>query len=127
MPADLFISAYARAHVIRTAQKKYNNFIYSDTYFMLLLLTDKKLKFKIDQQKLGYWKREAIYTQSRFIGNKTYMSVNDDKKIIKASGITLDQNIDILDFEPGREFVGGRNKALIKGGAIHVSKRYTLH
>lgn len=127
MPAAVFISAYARARVIRTAQKNYTNFIYSDTDSMHLLLTDKKLTFKIDQQKLGYWKREAIYTQSRFIGNKTYMGVNDDKKIIKASGITLDQNIDILDFEPGREFVGGRNKALIKGGAIHVSKRYTLH
>ena len=90
-------------------------------------MTEKKRTVKIKQQKLGYWKREVIERQYRFIGNKTYRGVNDDKKIITGSGITLDQNIDILDFEPGREFVGGRNKALIKGGAIHVSKRYTLH
>lgn len=126
MPAAVFIAAYARSRVIKTAQVNYSDFIYSDTDSMHLYLSDKKLTFKIDQQKLGYWKLEEIYEQARFIGNKTYMEINKDKRSVKAAGITIDKAISIYDFEPGKQIIGGKSRAIINGGAIHAEKRYTL-
>ena len=56
LPVGLFVTAYARKHIISYAQKNYDSFIYCDTDS--LHLKEKSDNIPLDNEKLGYFKIE---------------------------------------------------------------------
>lgn len=69
-----FITAHARLMTIGTAQKCYDRIIYCDTDSIHLIGTDipESIKDVIDDDKLGYWGLESVFSRARFIRQKTY-------------------------------------------------------
>lgn len=67
-----FITAYAREKTIRTGQSVYDRYIYSDTD-SLHLTGDTIPTIDVHPTKLGCWKHEGTFVDSKFIRAKTYM------------------------------------------------------
>ena len=68
-----FITAYSRDLTIRSAQKLYNRFIYADTDSLHLVGTELPEGIEVHKTKLGAWKHEGNFIDSKFIRAKTYM------------------------------------------------------
>lgn len=68
-----FITAYAREKTIRSAQSVYDRFIYADTDSLHLIGTDPPEALEIHPTRLGAWKNEGVFTDSKYIRAKTYM------------------------------------------------------
>ena len=92
LPIGSFITAYAREKTIRTSQaikdyslNKYGKdmYIYSDTDSIHTLLPIEELKqfCDIDDVRLGAWKHEGTFPHSKFVRQKTYVEVDDDKLV----------------------------------------------
>lgn len=67
-----FITAYARNKTIRSAQEVFDRFIYADTDSLHLIGYDMP-ELDIHPTKLGAWKDEGHFTDSKYIRAKTYM------------------------------------------------------
>ena len=98
LPIGSFITAYAREKTIRTAQSitdysilkyGYDAFVYSDTDSIHTLLNIKELnKFcEIDDIKLGAWKNEGFAKKAKFIRQKCYLELIDEKLEITCAGM----------------------------------------
>ena len=68
-----FITAYAREKTIRSAQAVYDRFIYADTDSLHLIGTEVPEGLDVHPTRLGAWKNEGSFTDSKFIRAKTYM------------------------------------------------------
>lgn len=68
-----FITAYAREKTIRSAQAVYDRFIYADTDSLHLVGQDAPEGLDIHPTKLGAWKNEGIFCDSKYLRAKTYM------------------------------------------------------
>lgn len=68
-----FITAYAREKTIRSAQSVYDRFIYADTDSLHLIGQDPPPELDIHPTRLGAWKNEGVFTDSKYIRAKTYM------------------------------------------------------
>ena len=68
-----FITAYARDLTIRSAQKVYDRFIYGDTDSLHIEGTDVPEGLEVHPTKLGAWKDEGTFVDSKYIRAKTYM------------------------------------------------------
>jgi hypothetical protein len=84
-----FITAYARDYTIRTAQKCYDRICYCDTDSIHLSGTEipEVIKDIIDKDKLGYWQHESTFSRAKFVRQKTYLEVVDDKLHVKCAGM----------------------------------------
>lgn len=98
IPIGAFITSYAREKTIRTSQsikdystKKYgiDMYIYSDTDSIHTLLSVEELKkfCDIDNERLGAWKIEAIFSRARFIRQKCYVEEIDEKLKVTCAGL----------------------------------------
>lgn len=68
-----FITAYAREKTIRSAQNVYDRFIYADTDSLHLIGTEPPEGLDVHPTRLGAWKNEGVFTDSKYIRAKTYM------------------------------------------------------
>ena len=68
-----FITAYARNKTIRSAQAVYNRFIYADTDSLHLIGYETPGNIAVHNSKLGMWKNEGYFSDSKYIRAKTYM------------------------------------------------------
>lgn len=68
-----FITAYARNKTIRSGQRVYDRFIYADTDSLHLIGDDIPEGLEVHPSKLGAWKHEGTFTDSKYIRAKTYM------------------------------------------------------
>lgn len=68
-----FITAYARNKTIRSAQSVYDRFIYADTDSLHLEGFDVPEVLDVHPTRLGAWKHEGTFCDSKFIRQKTYM------------------------------------------------------
>lgn len=75
-----FITAYAREKTIRSAQSVYDRFIYADTDSLHLVGTDIPEGLEIHPTKLGAWKHEGNFIDSKYIRAKTYMETMEEFK-----------------------------------------------
>lgn len=75
-----FITAYAREKTIRSAQSVYHRFIYADTDSLHLVGFEIPDNLEIHPTKLGAWKHEGTFTDSKFIRAKTYMETLEEVK-----------------------------------------------
>lgn len=98
LPVAEFITAYGRDKTIRTSQaiqdysiKKYgvSKYYYSDTDSIHCGLTIDELKqfCEIDDVKLGVWKHESTFSKAKFIRQKCYLEIIDDKMKITCAGM----------------------------------------
>ena len=82
MPMACFITSYARQVTITMAQKLGDKFIYSDTdsvYFLGNKIPD-EIKDDVDNDELGKWGVDGVYSKGRFIKQKTYIVYTTDLK-----------------------------------------------
>lgn len=75
-----FITAYARNKTIRSGQNVYDRFIYADTDSLHLIGHDEPEGLEIHPTKLGAWKNEGRFDDSKFIRAKTYMETMHESK-----------------------------------------------
>lgn len=75
-----FITAYARELTIRSAQSVYDRFIYADTDSLHLTGEDIPEGLEVHKSKLGAWKHEGTFVDSKYIRAKTYMETMRETK-----------------------------------------------
>lgn len=68
-----FITSSARNLTIRSANKVYDRFIYADTDSLHLIGTELPEGLDIHPTRLGAWKNEGTFIDSKYIRAKTYM------------------------------------------------------
>ena len=79
-PMACFITAYARDLTIRSAQSLYDRFIYADTDSLHIEGNITPNEIEIHPTKLGAWKHEGSFIDSKYIRAKTYMETMYEKK-----------------------------------------------
>lgn len=75
-----FITAYAREKTIRSAQAVYDRFIYADTDSLHLVGQEPPEGLEIHPTKLGAWKNEGTFINSKYLRAKTYMESTEETK-----------------------------------------------
>lgn len=85
-PMASFITAYARAITIRSAQLNYDRFIYADTDSLHLEGVELP-ELEIHPTKLGAWKHESTFTQGRFLRAKSYIEQIDGTFHVTCAGM----------------------------------------
>ena len=154
IPMGAFITAYAREKTIRTSQaiktysiNKYgvDKYCYSDTDSIHCLLDIEELKqfCEIDDVELGKWKHEASFSKAKFVRQKCYVEVIDDKIQVTCSGLPkkclykknkddnklyyqtynnklqkIEKSFDLKDFKVGLIVAGKLIFKHVKGGVI---------
>lgn len=78
VPMGAFITAYARAYTIRSAQKNYDRFIYADTDSLHLLGTEPPSGIRVHASALGKWKHEYNFVRARYHRAKSYVDQFED-------------------------------------------------
>lgn len=68
-----FCTAYAREKTVRSAQSVYDRFIYADTDSLHLIGQTEPENLEIHPTKLGAWKNEGVFSDSKYLRAKTYM------------------------------------------------------
>lgn len=129
IPIACFITAYAREKTIRTAQKVYKEFAYADTDSVHLITEEMPeiLKDEIDSYKLGYWKHEFSFSQSKYLRQKCYMEYGKDPRTddeeewkITCAGMPkgcYDQ-VDLNNFKYGSAYTGKLQHKRVRGGVL---------
>ncbi len=72
IPVGTFITSYARAYTIRSAQKVHDRFLYADTDSLHLMGTEIPEGLTVHESHLGAWKKEATFHRAMYIGAKCY-------------------------------------------------------
>ena len=75
-----FITAYARDKTIRSAQAVYDRFIYADTDSLHLIGEEIPAGLEVHPTRLGAWKDEGTFTDSKYLRAKTYMETMHECK-----------------------------------------------
>lgn len=131
IPVGTFVTSYAREKTIRTSQaikdysiKNYNKdlYIYSDTDSIHTLLPIEECKkfCEIDDYKLGYWKHESSFDKGKFIRQKCYLEMIDNKLNITCSGMPQScyENVTWETFKTGFTCGGKLTFKHIKGRCV---------
>lgn len=127
-PLGVFITAWARDKIIRTAQSVYDRFCYADTDSIHITGTDIP-DIEVDDKKLNYWKLESHFTRARFIRQKTYIEEIDGKLNVKCAGMpdSLKELVTWENFHVGFEKADGRLMPKhVQGGIVLVESPYKL-
>lgn len=127
-PLSVFITAWARDKIIRTAQSVYDRFCYADTDSIHITGTDIP-NIEVDDKKLNYWKLESHFTRARFIRQKTYIEEINGKFNVKCAGMpdSLKELVTWENFHVGFEKADGRLMPKhVQGGIVLVESPYKL-
>ena len=139
VPIACFITAYARDVTIRTSQaitdysiKKYgiDKYIYSDTDSISTTLNVDEIKqfCEIDDTALGKWAHENTFDNAKFIRQKTYIKLIDDKIHITCAGMPK-SCYDFVTWENFKEGFTCGGKLIYKhviGGVKLVETDFTI-
>lgn len=140
-----FITSIARVYIIRLAQALGDNWVYSDTdsLFITGLTLDEIMNYiPVDKDRLGWFKIEHDFDNSKFLRAKTYIlhDKKADNKInvsITCAGMsdlikediinnsdTYEQAFDIFDYN--KEFTGKLIPKRVNGGVVLVNQTFTI-
>lgn len=95
IPVASFITSYARKDIILSSQairdwsikhKGYDAYVYSDTDSIHCLIDESDVKelskfMQIDDYKLGWWKKESIFTRGKYLRQKCYIEQDERGEI----------------------------------------------
>lgn len=129
LPIAIATTAYARAHLVKTANLLGDDFIYSDTDSIYYRLESQSKIFKaqqdglikIDDLELGAWALEKTYLKGKFLRSKTYILMTDDyDEEVTCAGLPADRGspygskvrscLNFKNFEVGTVIKGGNGK-----------------
>ena len=147
-PVASFITAYSRYDIITTSQairdyskKTYGEdyYIYSDTDSIhMIRLTDEELAgiIKMDDYKLGYYKRESEAVKGIYIRQKCYVEIDKDGKMnttIAGLPKRLGKYITVENFKKGFSIKASEEDKEhklafkhVKGGVLLVDTDFTI-
>ena len=122
------ITSYARCKkLIPAVQANWENFIYCDTDSMFL--KDDAKEIEVDKSKLGAWDLEKTFKDIKIIGPKTYTGVLENGgKYTRICGAPdmIKKQIELGNFEEGREFYGKLQHKNVDGGVVLKETTFTL-
>lgn len=123
-----FITAYAREKTIRSGQSVFDRFIYADTDSLHLVGFDIPENIEVHPTKLGAWKHEGTFTDSKFIRAKTYMETTEEGTKVTCAG--MPDNVKSLvtyeNFKSGSTFEGKLMPKRVKGGVVLIETTFTI-
>lgn len=98
-----FITAYARDKTIRSAQSVYDRFIYADTDSLHLVGSEIPAGLEVHPTKLGAWKHEGTFCDSKYVRAKTYLEtmIEHKKDSLKNYAKLLSERFDIYREKEG--------------------------
>lgn len=153
VPLASFVTAYARADIIRSSQiirdwglKKYgfDPYVYSDTDSIHCLINEEDLpelaKFmQIDDYALGAWKLESKFIRGKYLRQKCYIEDDGEKINVTVAGLPKKMspliNFDnfkvgfsTADFDPEevKKYGSKMRYQYVKGGVILVDTDFTI-
>lgn len=100
LPGAIFTTAWARDVLFNGIYAVgIDRFLYCDTDSIHIKGHTLPKKLPIDQNKLGYWKIESYFKESKFLRDKTYVEVQQkmDKYYVKRSQVR--QNVEDYEFD----------------------------
>lgn len=123
-----FITAYARNKTIRSAQACYDRFIYADTDSLHLIGYDVPEGIDVHPTRLGAWKHEGSFTDSKYIRAKTYMETIDGVDKVTCAGMpdNVKEKVTYDNFHPGSTFTGKLMPRRCVGGVVLVDTTFTI-
>ena len=123
-----FTTAYARNKTIRSAQAVYDRFIYADTDSLHLIGTEIPEGLEVHPTKLGAWKNEGEFTDSKFIRAKTYMETTAKGTKVTCAGMpdNVKEKVTYENFEIGSIFEGKLVPVTYRGGVILEERTFTI-
>lgn len=123
-----FITAYAREKTIRSAQAVYDRFIYADTDSLSLIGYDVPEGLDVHPTKLGAWKHEGEFTNSKFIRAKTYLKTVDGKTKVTCAGMpdNVKEFVTYDNFHSGSTFDGKLVPRRYPGGIVLKPTTFTI-
>lgn len=128
VPVALFITSYARVHLLENIIKNKERFLYADTDSIYLDGMQEGLQ--IDETSFGAFKLENRFSRFKYIKAKCYIFETLDGKITtKIAGLSKDKHKDInfSNFYKGSVFEKSKTqRKRIKGGFILTKGDYTL-
>ena len=126
LPVGLFVTAYARKHIISYAQKNYDSFIYCDTDS--LHLKEKSDNIPLDNEKLGYFKIEKEFDRARYIRAKRYIGEKDGELLITCAGLPAKcyEQVTYDNFKTGQIYTGKLMLTQTEGGAVLIETTFNL-
>lgn len=127
-----FITAWARNHTIRSAQKLYKHFVYSDTDSIKLVgITMEEVSkiIHVDNDIIGAFKDEGTSTRAKFLRPKTYVSDIDGNINITCAGLPKDARslITFEDFNTSLQVDGKLMQKRVKGGVVLKSTTFKFN
>ena len=123
-----FITAYARNKTIRSGQAVYDRFIYADTDSLHLIGYDIPDGLDVHPTKLGAWKHEGEFHDSKFIRAKTYMETTDDGTKVTCAGMpdNVKKQVTYDNFHSGSTFDGKLMPRRFPGGVVLMETTFTI-
>lgn len=124
-----FITAYARNKTIRSAQACYDRFIYADTDSLHLIGFDVPEGIDVHPTRLGAWKHEGSFTDSKYIRAKTYMETIDGVDKVTCAGMpeNVKKLVNYDNFHKGSTFNGKLVPRQCVGGVVLVDTTFTIN
>lgn len=141
VPMASFITSYARNKTIRSAQKVYDRFIYSDTDSIHLEGTELPKELDIHPTNLGAWDHETSFFRARFLRQKSYVEdlnppetwsdpeAYDKKKFkITCAGMpkACHKWVNFDNFRIGNSFSGKLQPKRVNGGVVLMDVDFTI-
>ena len=123
-----FITALAREKTIRSAQAVYDRFIYADTDSLHLIGQEAPEGLEIHPTKLGAWKNEGCFDDSKFLRAKTYMETVNGVTKVTCAGMpdNVKAKVTYDNFHPGATFEGKLMPRRYPGGIILEETTFTI-
>lgn len=128
IPVGVFVTAWARDVTIRSAQRLYDRFIYSDTDSLHILGKEIPEGIEISDTALGAWKIENTFDRARFIRAKTYIEETNGKLNVTACGMPANCHDQVTweNFHPGAIYTGKLMPKYVKGGIVLQKSDFTI-
>jgi hypothetical protein len=128
-----FMTSYARELTIRTGQKFYDRYIYSDTDSLHLLGTELPEGIEVHPTNLGAWKFEYEFTRARYLKAKLYRQqkkckYGPEEAATKGAGMTdtIKPQVTWENFHFGTTYEGKLQKKNVDGGVILEVTTFTI-
>ena len=134
IPVACFITAYARYELISAIQSEFDNFCYCDTD-SIHIIGSHEPNLLIDDSALGHWKKECVWSQAKFLRQKTYaekvlnpvtLKCEWDYKACGAPDEVKENIKDINDFKINAEFPGKKIVKRVPGGIVLIESTFII-
>lgn len=109
-------------------EKIYTIIVTQIRFIVGLSIEELKMFCEIDNVELGKWKHESTFSKARFVRQKTYIEMIDDKMEITCSGMpkTCYKHVTWDNFKTGFTCGGKLMYKHVKGGVILEDSEFTI-